>query len=389
MTVTETEARPRPAIEPIRTTGPDLSARSLRARMAFKSPAWSPSPLSPRTLPLPELQETRDEQIQQHNKMAVDRLESQAHDSPKLEPSLRNVSLRPIAELALPAPGTLSARRSPLSAPLFASPVFRRPTIVEETRNMLLHEAGAERGGHPAQAYERRQSAPGGVLHARALQIARQREHLRRRGFIGSYRPREAELLVMPVELRRLSTIPSRTSTEPPSPYPVDGRLTTRVVVHSRGRKPLILTRTFDLCELRATLPRTSPTDHLNQGRRASVATLQPPTSTRPSSPSFSNERRHSHGTVSGLDTNRSPAFERRGSRQGVPPVPIHLEYARAYLPVLAAIILSELVRPGDTIELPLPHPRAWEDTVAYVYTGRVALTELIRQNILYLGGKV
>ncbi|KAJ3523964.1 hypothetical protein NM208_g12247 [Fusarium decemcellulare] len=122
MTVTETEARPRPAIEPIRTTGPDLSARSLRARMAFKSPAWSPSPLSPRTLPLPELQETRDEQIQLHNKMAVDRLESQAHDSPKLEPSLRNVSLRPIAELALPAPGTLSARRSPLSAPLFASP---------------------------------------------------------------------------------------------------------------------------------------------------------------------------------------------------------------------------------------------------------------------------
>jgi hypothetical protein len=67
----------------------------------------------------------------------------------------------------------------------------------------------------------------------------------------------------------------------------------------------------------------------------------------------------------------------------------IDLEYARTYLPVLAAIILSEIVRPGDTIELPLPHPRAWEDTVAYIYTGRVALTEPIRQNILYLGGKV
>jgi hypothetical protein len=56
---------------------------------------------------------------------------------------------------------------------------------------------------------------------------------------------------------------------------------------------------------------------------------------------------------------------------------------------VLAAVILSELVQPGDTVEVPLPHPRAWEDTVAHVYTGRNALTEPIRQNILYLGGSV
>lgn len=51
--------------------------------------------------------------------------------------------------------------------------------------------------------------------------------------------------------------------------------------------------------------------------------------------------------------------------------------------------MLSEIVRPGDTVELPLPHPHAWEDTVANVYTGRVALTEHIRQNILYLGGSI
>ncbi|KAM0441006.1 hypothetical protein ACHAPT_000311 [Fusarium lateritium] len=273
MTTTATEARARPPIEPIRTTGPDLTARAFRARMVLKSPTWSASPLSPRSLPLPGCQELRDEQMRQHDKMAVDRLELRGRDSSNLEPSLRNVSLRPIAELALPTPSTLPARRSPLSAPLFAPPVYRRPTIVEETRNMLLHEPDGEQEGNPVLEYERRQSAPSGVLHARAMQIARQREHLRRRGFVGSYRPREAELLVMPVELRRLSI-----------------------------------------------------TD---------------------------------------------------------------LEYARTYLPVLAAIILSEIVRPGDTIELPLPHPRAWEDTVAYIYTGRVALTEPIRQNIVYLGGKV
>ncbi|KAF4978954.1 hypothetical protein FZEAL_4751 [Fusarium zealandicum] len=387
MTSTTTEARPRPAIEPIRTTGPDFTFRSLRARMAFKSPAWSASPLSPRSLPLPGLQESRDEHMRQHDKRTVDRLESRSREDPKLESSLHNVSLRPIAELALPTPSTLPAQRSPLSAPPFVPSIYRRPTIVEETRSMLLHEADQ----HAARAYDRRQSAPAGVLQARAVQLARQREHLRRRGFVGSYRPRDTELLVMPVELRRLSTMPPRSDTGPPSPYPVDGRLTSRVVVHSRGRKPLILTRTFDLDELRATLPRRDAMEHVDQTRSASVATLQPPstTTTRPRSPGFTNERRHSYGALPGLDTTRSSAVERRGSRQGLSPVPIHLEYARAYLPVVAAIILSELVRPGDTIELPLPHPRAWEDTVGYVYTGRVALTEPIRQNILYLGGKV
>ncbi|RSL84983.1 hypothetical protein CEP51_003578 [Fusarium floridanum] len=383
MTTTSTEARARPAIEPIRTTSPELT-RSFRARMSLKSPVWSASPLSPRSLPLPGCQELRDEQMRQHDKMAVDRLESRSRDSSKLEPSLRNVSLRPIAELALPSPNTLPARRSPLSAPLFAPPVYRRPTIVEETRNMLLQGQEGEQDGHLSRSYDRRQSAPSGVLHARALQIVRQREHLRRRGFVGAYRPREAELLVMPVEMRRLSTI---TGAEPPSPCPVDGRLTTRVVVHSRGRKPLVLTRTFDLDELRATLPRVSPVDQANRSRRASVATLQPSsTATRPSSPGLITERRHSHGALPAPSPQRSPAGDRRSSRLSVA---IHLEYARTYLPVLAAIILSEIVRPGDTIELPLPHPRAWEDTVAYIYTGRVALTDPIRQNILYLGGKI
>ncbi|UPK99492.1 hypothetical protein LCI18_010427 [Fusarium solani-melongenae] len=387
MTTTATEARARPTIEPIRTTGPELSNRPFRARMALKSPAWSAPPLSPRSLPLPGCQELRDEHMRQHDKMAIDRLEPRNRDSSKLESSLRNVSLRPIAELALPSPNTLPARRSPLSAPLFAPPAYRRPTIVEETRHMLLQGQDGEQDGHPSQAYDRRRSAPPGVLHARAMQITLQRDHLRRRGFVGSYRPRETELLVMPVELRRLSTI---TGAGPPSPCPVDRQLTTRVVVHSRGRKPLVLTRTFDLDELRATLPRVSPVDRANQGRRASVATLQTPsTANRLSSPGLITARRHSHGALPAHSLQRSPAAERRSSRQGLSTVAIHLEYARTYLPVLAAIILSEIVRPGDTIELPLPHPRAWEDTVAYIYTGRVALTEPIRQNILYLGGKV
>lgn len=64
--------------------------------------------------------------------------------------------------------------------------------------------------------------------------------------------------------------------------------------------------------------------------------------------------------------------------------------YARAQLPALAAIMMSDRVRRGDTIELALPHPRAWPETVAYVYTGEEELlTEPVKENILYLGGKV
>lgn len=52
--------------------------------------------------------------------------------------------------------------------------------------------------------------------------------------------------------------------------------------------------------------------------------------------------------------------------------------------------MMCEQVRPGDRIDLPVPHPKAWTETAAYVYTGEEELlTEQVRQNILYLGGKV
>ncbi|KAM0345512.1 hypothetical protein ACHAPU_006439 [Fusarium lateritium] len=392
MTTAAAEARHRPLIEPIRTSGPGLNVRSLRSRIIQKSPSWASSPLSPHSLPLARLREVRDEDMEQDDAMDVDLGEPRKRDLPKLEPSLRNVSLRPVTELSLqsPSPSTLPPRPSPLSAPLCAPPVFRRPTLAEETRDMLLRESDVEQRRDLAPLeYERRQSAPGGTSHNRAIQLARHRDYLRRRWVVGSHRPREPEILVSPVELRRFSFL-SPGNAEPTSPYPVDGRLTTRVVVHSPGKKALVLTRSFDLDELRATLPAISPVERMEQARRASVVTFHPTsTHSRPSSPGFSRERRNSYGALPRNTSSRSPSSERRGSRQGFRPVAIRLNYARRYLPVLAAIMLSEIVRPGDTVELPLPHPRAWEDTVAHVYTGRVALTEHIRQNILYLGGSI
>ncbi|UZP33035.1 hypothetical protein NXS19_000851 [Fusarium pseudograminearum] len=330
MTTATAEARSRPAIEPIRTTGPDLNVRSLRSRIVQKSPSWTPSPLSPRSLPIPRVRLARDDDTAQDDGMNVDQVESPKLDPLKQDANLRNVSLRPIAELALPSPSTLPSRRSPLSAPLFAPHVFQRPTLAEETRSMLLHAPGSDsRRNSVFLDRERRQSAPGGPLHTRAIQIARQRDDLHRRRLAGSYRPREPEILVQPTELRRLSMLPS-SDTGPPSPYPVDGRLTTRVVVHSPGKKSLVLTRTFDLDELRATLPPISPVEQTD--RRASVACLQPP-------PTF-----HDHLHRVTLGTDEVPTVPSRE------PATVGLLLAREEFHVKACLLLLfDLTMPEDT----------------------------------------
>lgn len=65
------------------------------------------------------------------------------------------------------------------------------------------------------------------------------------------------------------------------------------------------------------------------------------------------------------------------------------IEYAMHYLPVLAALMLSGHVRKRDVIELPLPRPEAWLQTVAWIYTGKPESGDpAIKENVLYLGGR-
>ncbi len=68
---------------------------------------------------------------------------------------------------------------------------------------------------------------------------------------------------------------------------------------------------------------------------------------------------------------------------------PADLKYARFHLPVVAALMMSGHVHDGDIIDLPMPHPEVWTQTVAHIYTGQGELTEPIKENILYLAGKV
>lgn len=63
------------------------------------------------------------------------------------------------------------------------------------------------------------------------------------------------------------------------------------------------------------------------------------------------------------------------------------IEFALHFLPVLAALMLSGHIRKGDNIDLPIPHPEAWPEVVAYIYTGQGPVTPNMKENILYLAG--
>ena len=55
---------------------------------------------------------------------------------------------------------------------------------------------------------------------------------------------------------------------------------------------------------------------------------------------------------------------------------------------MLAALLLSGYVREGDVVDVPVPHPAAWRQTVTHVYTGDGELTSAAAENIRYLGGR-
>jgi hypothetical protein len=67
----------------------------------------------------------------------------------------------------------------------------------------------------------------------------------------------------------------------------------------------------------------------------------------------------------------------------------LDVEYALHYLPVLAALMLSGHIRKGDVVDLPLPRPEAWRESVSHIYTGKGEVTTAMNENILYLAGRV
>ncbi|OAR00432.1 hypothetical protein LLEC1_04579 [Akanthomyces lecanii] len=175
-----------------------------------------------------------------------------------------------------------------------------------------------------------------------------------------------------------VSIAPVRLPTTQVSSY---DSITIYTVVHSQGHSPVGLRRKFDRNLLSATVPepfKSPSTPNFNREELLSsiVDANQGMTS-----------RRLRKSTKMTLSNKRSTRMREEFIPAGIP---MHFPYARCSLPILAAIIMSNQVRVGDTIELPLPQPEAWAETVAWVYTGEEELmTDKVRENVQYLGGRV
>lgn len=172
-----------------------------------------------------------------------------------------------------------------------------------------------------------------------------------------------------------------------------NNRLTVRAIIRPRAvdRPSFLIQRNFNIDELRATIAdppsQREASGSLNQQRRQSLPTASP----QNLSPAYaqSRSRRSSSVRSNTLLHSTASSLDHESLIKDAKAVPIHLKYARAYLPVIAALLVSGHVHEGDVIYLPLPHADVWPETVRYVYTGQGKLTEAIRENILYLAGKV
>jgi len=142
-----------------------------------------------------------------------------------------------------------------------------------------------------------------------------------------------------------------------------------RVRPRALNRKPFLVKRKFNRDHIRAVFMDRSSTPVSPRDRRLSEE-LQ-----------SRGEQLRDRRRLSDQDTTALVA--------GSNTTPIHYDYARIYFPLLADILSGRLIQPGDIIDIPMPHPEAWTQTVAYVYTGQGELTEAIRRNVMFLGGKV
>lgn len=167
-----------------------------------------------------------------------------------------------------------------------------------------------------------------------------------------------------------------------------------RVLPRATERKPFLIQRQFDIRELRDCIPALLPSQDHTRG----LATLR----------RSSRLRRLSLQQIPTLN-HRGTVHPRRKIDNDYVAVPIRMyfqrwqrciwlltiefvpdiEYALHYLPVLAALMLSGHIRKSDSIDLPLPNPEVWVDTIAYVYTGKGEVTLPMKENILFLAGRV
>ncbi|KAM7208999.1 hypothetical protein V8F20_000608 [Naviculisporaceae sp. PSN 640] len=329
-----------------------------------------------------------DNSMRRHERAMVDRLEQRnwpgppesptSHGHPRALPPITELHNRDRRSSIAYAPYGHSYSRSSHSPnrPLEYD-YARRPTLAEDSRAIPFqrHLEVPRSTAHTSVA-ERRRSLPPSLPAAR--RAARQRrQELQAWGHVYFGNGSEADCFVNPCALARrpsdASSVDGSGAEEISGDREKEYRRQSRLVIRARirpralDRKPFLLTRTFDMDEIRATVPDPEPTSPASRRQSADY----PARKSRPYDPARPDR-----------EPEKAPA-------KGLKIMPIHMQYARTYFPVIAALIYSGHLQTGDIIDFPVPHPEAWAQTVAYAYTGQGELTEAVKENILYLGGKV
>ncbi|KAI2604620.1 hypothetical protein GGR54DRAFT_621904 [Hypoxylon sp. NC1633] len=400
---TEVNASRRPSLEPIWTNYRNLGGVPKSAFRPAASPGWSPSSLSPKSLPSPSPihPASYDGSMRRQDRALVNSLDQRARHIMSTGP------LTPIDEYS-PSPLVARLEKISILPPMSrgralsipASPSFPEGAghrIAERSKSISAY--GSTPGSHvrsPSYATDSYLS-PASLRKDSTLGL---RDQLRTWGHIYYGNAKTADAFVIARSLRRNSnTSPihgtGRNFIQGISGTPPYNRLTVRAIVRPRAldRPSFLIQRNLNMDELRATIPDPpdnvivqSPSGNLHERRRSSLSTIShdgvPGTAQ-------AGARRPSSVRSGTLLRSGATSVDVDGLIRDAKAVPIHLKYARAFLPVIAALLVSGHVREGDVVYLPMPHAEAWPQTARYVYTGQGELTEAVRENILYLAGKV
>ncbi|KAI2619013.1 hypothetical protein GGS26DRAFT_573826 [Hypomontagnella submonticulosa] len=386
----------RPSLEPIWTnyqTFGGMTKTTLRPTPI--NTALSPSPVSPKSLPCPSPihPASYDGSMRRQDRALVNSFDQKPRPA---------VPLTPIDEYS---PSPLVARLEKISIlppmsmayglPSPASPNFSAQGDIRERSGSIvtLPDALSESQSRSPGYY----TANGNLtpVSPRRTSALEYQEQLRAWGHVYYGNTKTADAFIIARSLRRRNDNTEMEGARPKS-LQVPGaasksRLTIRAIVRPRAidKAAFLIQRSFNIEELRATIP--NPPSH----KRASCGSDEQRRRSLPMAPSLigaaaqSRSRRTSSVRSGSLLRASGSNLDVESLIRDANAVPIHLKYARAYLPVIAALLVSGHVREGDVIYLPMPHADAWPQTAQYVYTGQGELTDAIRENILYLAGKV
>jgi hypothetical protein len=309
----ETQTRPQPELRPVWTGLEQHAGYTRGSPYSATSPLYSaslsaPSPMYP---PSPGY----DQAMRAHERALVDRLDHGGRR--ESQESLTTIrSLSPISEQILRArrASVASLPQSRSAAPSPRSPrrmqFATRRTLDAEARSILLSGMPDGLPRFPPKTAgtltDRRQSLPSS-FHSARRSSQQLRQELLDWGRVYLGNARVADCFVAAVALRRPSDSSSADEAVAVKDKPTEGK--SRVTIRARvrpcalDRKPFLLRRTFDMDELRATIPEPSP---------VTPGTSRSPAGRNSQSPLPANQRRSSmaasieHGLHLGMSSLQS-----------------------------------------------------------------------------------